>query len=322
MNRIKSLALTVGMTVGTVATSGALTPALAVNLVQNGDFAINNLTSTTVRERGLAANPPIGTGSSGLTSSGTATAANWNLGTTSGKLNWLVSMGNAYRDNLNIKGGRSDGTQQLYGTAPILNPIVGSPDFGTTNGFYVVADGDPGFADTITQTITGLTPGQSYAVSFYQAAAQQRTFFGGTTEQWAVNLGNTVLTTSNYTTAGQLSALMSPIQPFGPGLDVDVVAPNGPMPVGQTNTATAISPWQQQTLFFTPTSATSTLSFLAVGLPGGKPPFSLLTGVSVEAVAGAPTAAVPEPFTIIGTIVGGTAAFRLRKKLAKSTKNS
>jgi hypothetical protein len=29
------------------------------------------------------------------------------------------------------------------------------------------------------------------------------------------------------------------------------------------------------------------------------------------------TAAVPEPFTIVGTIVGGTAAFRMRKKLAK-----
>jgi hypothetical protein len=32
-------------------------------------------------------------------------------------------------------------------------------------------------------------------------------------------------------------------------------------------------------------------------------------------------AAVPEPFTIIGTIIGGTAAFRMRKKLSSSTKN-
>jgi hypothetical protein len=31
----------------------------------------------------------------------------------------------------------------------------------------------------------------------------------------------------------------------------------------------------------------------------------------------ASAAAVPEPFTIIGTIVGGTAAFRMKKKLAK-----
>jgi hypothetical protein len=33
------------------------------------------------------------------------------------------------------------------------------------------------------------------------------------------------------------------------------------------------------------------------------------------------TTAIPEPFTVIGTIVGGTAAFRMRKKLANSAKN-
>jgi hypothetical protein len=35
----------------------------------------------------------------------------------------------------------------------------------------------------------------------------------------------------------------------------------------------------------------------------------------------ASTTAVPEPFTVIGTIVGGTAAFRMRKKLANINKN-
>lgn len=33
-------------------------------------------------------------------------------------------------------------------------------------------------------------------------------------------------------------------------------------------------------------------------------------------------ASVPEPFTIIGTIIGGTAAFRMRKKLSSSAKNA
>jgi hypothetical protein len=276
-------------------------PARAVNLVQNGDFATNNLTTAPLIPSTL------GTGSSGITNNGTATAANWNLGTTNGKLNWLVSMGNAYQDNLNIKGGRGDSTQKLYGTTPILNPIAGSPNFGTTNGFYIVADGDPAYADTITQTIIGLTPGQEYAVSFYQAAAQQTGFTGGTTERWAVNLGNTVLTTSNYTTAGKLSALMSPIQPYGPGLDRDVT-----LPVGQTNTATAVSPWQQQTLTFTASATSNTLSFLAIGLPDGRPPFSLLTGVSVNAVQ------TPEPSEIVGTLVGIGACLVLRSKLAKN----
>jgi hypothetical protein len=37
-------------------------------------------------------------------------------------------------------------------------------------------------------------------------------------------------------------------------------------------------------------------------------------GITVSA----PTAAIPEPFTIIGTLIGGTAAFRMRKKLTSS----
>jgi hypothetical protein len=34
-----------------------------------------------------------------------------------------------------------------------------------------------------------------------------------------------------------------------------------------------------------------------------------------------PVAAVPEPFTVIGSLVGGAAALRMRKKLASATKN-
>lgn len=38
-------------------------------------------------------------------------------------------------------------------------------------------------------------------------------------------------------------------------------------------------------------------------------------------ISGAPTAtAVPEPFTIVGTLIGGTAALRMRKKLKSATK--
>jgi hypothetical protein len=42
-------------------------------------------------------------------------------------------------------------------------------------------------------------------------------------------------------------------------------------------------------------------------------------GVGVTALS--TSTSVPEPFTIIGTIVGGTAAFRMRKKLADINKN-
>lgn len=71
-----------------------------------------------------------------------------------------------------------------------------------------------------------------------------------------------------------------------------------------------VTGWQPQTLTFTATSSSQLLSFLAVGSPTGLPPFSLLSGVSV-------TAAVPEPMTIIGTLVGLGCGARLRSKLTK-----
>ena len=42
-----------------------------------------------------------------------------------------------------------------------------SPDGGN----FVAIDGDPNFAVPLTQTVTGLTPGERYSISFYQAAA-------------------------------------------------------------------------------------------------------------------------------------------------------
>ena len=55
---------------------------------------------------------------------------------------------------------------------------------------------------------------------------------------------------------------------------------------------------------------TVAFSFNDTGLPSG--------GLFI---AQASPTAVPEPFTIIGTIIGGTAAFRMRKKLANAAKN-
>lgn len=76
-------------------------------------------------------------------------------------------------------------------------------------------------------------------------------------------------------------------------------------------TATQVTDWQPQTMTFTANASSQVLSFLAVGTPTGLPPFSLLSGVSVT---------VPEPFTIIGTLIGGTAALRLRKRLKFTNK--
>ena len=233
---------------------------------------------------------PVSGGKKQQTESSFFNVANTGWSTTdNSKLNYVVPIGLQYTDNLNIVGGSPDPTLQLYGTAPIV-----SPDGIAT--WFVVADGDPGFGAPIYQTLSGLTAGKQYDVTFYQAAGQQRTFLGPTTERWRVGLDTNIL---QYSTTGpQLAKTqLSAINIF-------------------PDTATRVTPWEKQTLTFTANTTSDILTFLAVGTPDGRPPFSLLSSVSVT-----PTA-VPEPFTIIGTIVGGTAALRLRKKLTKSTKNA
>jgi hypothetical protein len=285
MNTILRLAI-VGISATAIATLGA--SAQAVTLT-NGNFT-----------------PVAGRTVSSFFSDGGV--AGWTVGAdgNSGKLAFVAPVGGSAPTELNtLARSRSAGVWVLRGNTPIQSP----DDIAQ---WFVAVDGDPTYSTPISQTVTGLTAGQKYDVTFYQAAGQQTGLDDGTTERWAVNLGRTLLSTRNYTTTGQLSALMSPIQPFGPGLNT--FDSNGNQLTG--GTATNVSPWQKQTLTFTADAASDTLSFLAVGTPSGRPPFSLLAGLTVT-----PTS-VPEPFTIIGTIVGGTAAFRLRKKLAKSTKNA
>ncbi len=50
--------------------------------------------------------------------------------------------------------------------------------------------------------------------------------------------------------------------------------------------------------------------------------FSISSNTDATGSYGLSVTAVPEPFTIIGTIIGGTAAFRMRKKLSSSAKNA
>jgi hypothetical protein len=132
---------------------------------------------------------------------------------------------------------------QVYGPFPNTSPNLGN---------FIESDGSPGFAFPISQMINSLTIGQSYGVSFYQAAGQEVGDLGATTEQWQVSLGSQT----------QFSPLMS--------------IPQG----GMFN-------WNQQTLTFTATAASETLSFLAIGA-GGNPPIVFLDGVDMET-------SVPEP---------------------------
>ncbi len=153
----------------------------------------------------------------------------------------------------------------VYGPFPATSP---------DGGDFVEADGAPSYRGAITQTITGLTPGQRYTLTFDQAAGQQTGFTGPTTEQWQVSFG----------TATQLSSLFSLPQ-------------------------AGVGAWQQQTMIFQATAVSQVLSFLAMGTPNGAPPISFLDGVSLTE-----TVPEPVTLSLLGVGLAGTLAVRYRAK--------
>ena len=170
--------------------------------------------------------------------------------------NWTATpSGNKILDCLITPGA----TNNLCGTVAFgggfrfwINPGE-SPDGGN----YVAIDGDPAYATPLRQTVTGLTIGYDYLISFYQAAAQQQGFDGATTERWQVSLGS----------QSKLSTLMN-------------------------NANHGKVDWMPQSLTFTAAATTSILSFFAIGTPSGQPPFVLLDGVTITEL---PNSANPEP---------------------------
>jgi hypothetical protein len=132
-----------------------------------------------------------------------------------------------------------------------VNTIPASPDGGSFLGM----DGAYQQA-TVSQTVNNLTVGATYLLSFYYAGAQQSGFTGQTTEGFTVGFGSQTYNTPILTDANH-----------------------------------GFTGWTSQSVAFTATSTSQTLSFLADGTPGGEPPFSLLDGVSLVQVT-------PEPSTL------------------------
>lgn len=127
------------------------------------------------------------------------------------------------------------------------------PNHSPDGGKFVEADGLAAYSSAFTQNITGLTAGNTYTLTFYQAAGQQKGFHGATTERWQVGFGADT----------QLSSQFS-------------------LPEA------GVGPWQAQTLTFTAHKTEQVLSFLALGTPTGQPPISFLDGVSLQAAVPEP----------------------------------
>ena len=211
--------------------------ASATNLVLNGDFENN--------------------GGVGQLANGISFATNWSNGAAQGGGDGFGFVVDANADSTGFPSVYSAGSGTnifLWGPGytpnPVSNGFTGSPNGGS----FLGASG--GFsAAPISQTISGLTPGETYTLSFTWAASQFTDNVGATSQYWDVSFGGTTVST-----------------------DTASVASRG------------FVDWAPYTHDFTATSFTETLSFLAQGSPAGNSPFLLIDGISLSAAA----AAVPE----------------------------
>jgi hypothetical protein len=191
----------------------------------------------------------------------------------------------------------------------------GCPGTLAIKGGYneVEADANPIFESGFSYQITGLTAGQTYSLSFYQAASQQTTFGNGlnTTEQWIVSLG----------TAG-FAPTCNGCGPFNsyygsnestysnPDSTADIVATTK-----MTTPSGGLTNWNYVTIDLTADAATQYLSFLAWGNDGttaNLPPIAFLTGVNSAA------GLIPEPSTWVMMGIGflGLAGVAARRRRA------
>jgi PEP-CTERM motif len=184
-----------------------------------------------------------------------------------------------------------------------------------TGGNFVEADGNPTFDSGFNYTVSGLTIGQTYTLSFYQAGGQQQGFASGlvTKEQWIVALGTQGLNVS--TTGGPNDPLYGPTGSYSDNdPNADIVATQA-----MTTPSGGVTPWQFVSVTLTADATTDLLSFLAWGDNGSTvnlPPMVFLSGVDTPDVLNT----VPEPGSValVGLAMLGLVAASRKLKRTKA----
>jgi hypothetical protein len=265
-----------------------LAPAAQATSFVNGTFSTTNTTGLTPTYHDTANGGQLGYN---INAAGwTAAGGGFNLLFTSGA-NAVAGIVDQYASAQNSP------NFSLYGTALGASSPNGLASTAVPGGGNIVGlDGAFG-VKPLEQTITGLTLGHQYAVSFQWAGAQQSGYTGATTEQLQVYFGANAPTIAVGANGYDYS--------FGSNFDSTAILSN---PQG------GFTGWNAATFNFTATSASEVLGFLAVGTPNGEPPISLLTDVSFTDVT-PPPPATPEPGTLplfVTGLVGGIGVLRSR----------
>jgi len=204
-----------------------LNPAVLYGQFGTGYLTVTDWTTTGYNFVYVPGTIDAGTQANGATSGTSAEQApgQYNVGSGTNK-----GFGNTYMWGINNSGS---------------NTITAPPKGGN----IIAMDGDSTLSGTVSQTITGLTVGHTYALTFSWAAAQQQSFTGTTSEALQVSLGTGTQTTTTYD------------------------LPNH-----------SFSGWMSGTMYFTATGTSEVLGFLAFGAPNGEPPFTLLADVDLEVI--------------------------------------
>jgi hypothetical protein len=207
---------------------------------------------------------------------------------------------------------------------PVYLTTYGNP-VGNIPGNYVEADGNPTYESGFNYTVSGLTVGDTYTLSFYQGASSQ-TGFGynpitgtntATTNQWIVAL------TTVASGGLQISYNTGPYDPiYGQTSQYYSTDPNASIGTSPLMTVPyqGTVGWEFVSVNLTADATTELLSFLAWGDNGSTvnlPPIAFLSGVD------SPNGLVPEPSTwammILGFVGLGFVGRRQMKKRAVAT---
>lgn len=204
-----------------------------INLVQNGNFTASSYTVNTEfgPESGFSQGVTGWTGGSSVN------------GATGYDLYMYSATAATNSANSQFDSGYNTGSEMLWGTGYSTSATAAA-----VGSNFVVLDGDSTIGSNISQSISGLTVGAQYALSFQWAGGQLQSRTGATTEQVQVTLGSQSLTTSAVNNATQ-----------------------------------SFTGWMLQNFVFTASATVETLSFLAQGSPAGYPPMVALGSVSLVA---------------------------------------